>query len=431
MSIVSGVPMRISVIGGGYVGLVSSVCLAELGHSVNLIEIDDGKVAYINSGRSTIFEEGLEEMLAKHINCNLKASSDFNSVLVSDITFICVGTPSSSNGSADLSMIKSASISIGHALRGSEKYHVIATKSTVPPGTTQDVVMPLVLKESCLKKQNIGFVMNPEFLREGRAIHDFMRPDRIVIGSDDKKAGDLVETAYSGLNAPIVRTGLTAAEMVKYASNAFLATKISFSNEIGNICKKLSIDVYEVMNGVGLDHRINPHFLNAGVGFGGSCFPKDVSALIHLAECLREDPILLKSVMKINDLQPKRLVDLLEKRIGSLRGKRVAVLGLAFKDNTDDIRDSRSINVILDLIKRGVHIAAYDPKANDSMHSIIPDIDYCHSAAEALNEADACLVMTEWPQFNSLDKEFDLMKSRVIIEGRRILSCNYSEGICW
>ena len=273
--------------------------------------------------------------------------------------------------------------------------------------------------------------MNPEFLREGRAIQDFMRPDRIVIGSADDRAGDLIESIYKGLNAPVIRTGLKEAEMVKYTSNAFLAAKISFSNEIGNICKDLGIDVYEVMKGVGMDHRINPYFLNAGAGFGGSCFPKDVSALIKLAENLDEDPILLKSVMTINELQPKRLVDLLEKRIGHLSGKRVAVLGLAFKDNTDDVRDSRSMCVISELKRRGAWVAAYDPKANNSMQSILSDVDYCQNAAEALSNADACLVMTEWPEFGALEKEFDFMKSRVIIEGRRILSCADYEGICW
>ena len=429
--IIFGVPMRISVVGGGYVGLVSSVCLAELGHSVDLIEIDDTKVASLNSGRSPIYEEGLEEMLVKHINHSLTVTKDYDNLCNTDATFVCVGTPSSSDGSADLSMIRSASRSIGEALGGSRKYHVVVVKSTVPPGTTESVVVPMVLVNHHLKNQDIGFAMNPEFLREGRAIQDFMRPDRVIIGSADDKAGDIVESIYKGLNAPIIRTGLTEAEMVKYTSNAFLATKISFSNEIGNICKDLGIDVYEVMKGVGMDHRINPYFLNAGAGFGGSCFPKDVSALIHLAENLDEDPILLKSVMTINDLQPKRLVDLLEKRIGHLSGKRITVLGLAFKDNTDDVRASRSIYVISELKRRGALVAAYDPRANSSMQSILSDVDYCQNAADALNNADACLVMTEWPEFSGLEREFDRMKARVIIEGRRILCCEGREGICW
>ncbi len=252
-----------------------------------------------------------------------------------------------------------------------------------------------------------------------------------MVGCSDSKAGDFFVDVYKGLEAPLIRTSLTAAEMIKYTSNAFLATKISFSNEIGNICKGLGIDVYEVMKGVGLDHRINPHFLNAGAGFGGSCFPKDVSALIHIAENIGEDPVLLKSVMEINDRQPNRMIELLEKRVGDLRGKRIAVIGLAFKDGTDDARESRSIPVIMELKRRGAIVAAYDPKACPSMSKIIPDIFYYTDPSDALKMADACLVMTEWPEFGLLDKEFDLMCSKIVIEGRRILSCKDAEGICW
>ena len=423
--------MKISIIGAGYVGLVSSVCLAELGHLISLIELEKNKINLINLGRPPIYEKGLEEILSKHLNRNLAVTSSYDAVPASDASFICVGTPSDANGNADLSMIESASISIGAALQKKQGYHVVVVKSTVPPGTTRNIVMPAVLKNSNKDSQEVGFVMNPEFLREGRAIEDFLRPDRIVIGSFDNMAGDLIASIYKTIDSPLIRTGLTEAEMVKYASNAFLATKISFSNEVGNICKRLGIDVYEVMRGVGLDHRISPHFLNAGAGFGGSCFPKDVSALIHLAESLGEDPILLKSAMQINKIQPKKMVDLLERRIGNLDGKRVAVLGLAFKDNTDDIRESRSTIVINELICRGASVAAFDPKANSVMMAIIPDIDYFQSAAGALEDADACLVMTEWPEFSSLEKEFDLMRSKVILEGRRILSYRSCEGICW
>jgi UDPglucose 6-dehydrogenase len=258
-----------------------------------------------------------------------------------------------------------------------------------------------------------------------------MRPDRIVIGSPDERAGDIVESSYHGIDAPVLRTGLTAAEMIKYASNSFLATKISFSNEIGNICKKLGVDVYEVMRGVGMDHRISPHFLNAGVGFGGSCFPKDVSALIRLAENIELDPILLKSVLEVNDRQPQKIVELLIMRKGDIKGNRVAILGLAFKNDTDDVRESRAELVIKELVRMGASIAAYDPKANASMQKRLPDIEYCESASGALACADACLVLTEWPEFGELDKEFDLMRSRVIIDGRRVLSCKDAEGICW
>jgi UDPglucose 6-dehydrogenase len=423
--------MKISIVGGGYVGLISSICFAELGHCINLIEIDGEKAAAINSARPPIYEKGLEELLIKHARIDLTATTNYCGIPESDVTFICVGTPPRADGSADLSMIESASRSIGSALKDGDRYHVVTVKSTVPPGTTERLVMPTVLKESGRASSEIGFVMNPEFLREGLAIQDFMNPDRIVIGSMDRRDGDIVQSLYSGLEAPVVRTGIMAAEMIKYASNAMLATKISFANEVGNICKRLDVDVYEVMRGVGMDHRISPHFLNAGAGFGGSCFPKDVSGLLSLAKSLGEEPVLLRSVLQVNENQPLRMVELLQKRIGDLKGKRIAILGLAFKNDTDDARESRSIPVIENLLMKGASVFAYDPKANESMSRIHPGIDYCQNAAEALMDADACLIMTEWPEFGQLDGEFDLMRSRVIIEGRRILSCRDSEGICW
>jgi len=423
--------VRISVVGGGYVGLVSSACFAEIGHYVNIIEIDKDKVEAINSGEPPIYEKGLKYLLSRHIGQNLYASTGYDGLSNSDVSFICVGTPPGSDGSADLSMIESASISIGEHIRERNEYHVVVVKSTVTPGTTEKLVMRTVLKHSGSTSEEIWVAMNPEFLREGLAVQDFMHPDRIVIGSSNTKAGDLVESVYSGLDVPIVRIGITAAEMIKHASNALLATKISFSNEIGNICKDLDIDVYEVMRGVGLDHRISPYFLNAGSGFGGSCFPKDVMALVRLGETLGEDPILLRSVIEVNERQPLKIVALLENKIGDLDGKRIAILGLAFKNDTDDVRESRSIPAILDLKRRGAQVSAYDPVAIPNMRRIIPDIDYCESAAEALKDADACLIMTEWPEFGCLDEEFDLMRSRVIIEGRRVLSCDGVEGICW
>ncbi|KUK68415.1 MAG: UDP-glucose/GDP-mannose dehydrogenase family protein [Methanothrix sp.] len=423
--------MRISVIGGGYVGLVSSACFADLGHYVDLIEIDEAKVEAINSGKPPIYEKGLGELLSKHAGIRLRASTGYDVVCDADLSFICVGTPSGPDGSANLSMVEAASRSLGEHLHERVGYHVVVVKSTVPPGTTQDLVMPTVLKHSASDEDALGFAMNPEFLREGLAVQDFMQPDRIVIGSSEPKAGDLVELAYEGLKAPVVRADLSAAEMTKYVSNALLATKISFSNEIGNICKKLGIDVYEVMRGVGMDHRISPHFLNAGAGFGGSCFPKDVMAMIRLGERLGEDPVLLKSVIEINERQPLRMVELLETRIGPLSGKEIAVLGLAFKNDTDDVRDSRAVPVIKELKRKGVRIKAYDPLATTNMLGIVPDIEYCESAAGALKNADACLVMTEWSEFGELDEEFNLMRSRVVIEGRKILPCEDVEGICW
>ncbi len=280
-------------------------------------------------------------------------------------------------------------------------------------------------------KEDFSVAMNPEFLKEGSALNDFFHPDRIIMGIGDERGRMVLDELYRSFSCPKLCTSIKTAEMTKYVSNAFLATKISFSNEIGNLCKKLEIDVYEVMKGVGLDHRIGPKFLSAGAGFGGSCFPKDVSALITLAEQNGENPILLKSTIEINKQQPGRLVELLKSRVGELKNKRIAILGLAFKDNTDDMRDSRAIPVIEGLLARGAIIAAYDPMACQAMEKIFPSINYCRSAAEALEGSEGCLVMTEWPEFEELHDEFDRMRKKIIIEGRRILSCEGYEGICW
>ena len=423
--------MKITIIGGGYVGLVTGACFADTGHDVTINDVDPAKVAMINEKRAPIFEPGLESILIRAVGKNLQASLSYDSVSTSDLTFICVGTPPDDDGSANLTYIESASRSIGAALQKSTGFHVVVVKSTVPPGTTETVVRPAVLASAHKTGDEIGFAMNPEFLREGRAIEDFRNPDRIVIGSSQQQAGDRVAEVYRTFSAPVVRTGLAAAEMIKYTSNAFLATKISFANEIGNICKELGIDVYEVMKGVGLDQRIGPKFLDAGAGFGGSCFPKDVSSLSVLAGRAGVDPKILRAVLEVNEEQPYRLVALLEKRAGNLSGKRIAVLGLAFKDNTDDVRDSRSIPVIHALLKKGARVVAFDPMAGSNMQKIFPAIGYAGSAAEALKGADGCLVMTEWPEFGRIDKEFELMTHRIVIEGRRILSWNGAEGICW
>jgi UDPglucose 6-dehydrogenase len=412
--------MNITIVGGGYVGLVTSACFANLGHTVRIIEIDRHKVEQINMGIPPIFENGLEEILKRTIGKNLTAQTDYQSIEDADIFFICVETPPKKDGSSDLRYLSQAAESIGTAIKGSYRFQVITIKSTVPPGTTESAVIPAVLKTSGRTRDSIGFCMNPEFLREGWAIEDFKNPDRIVIGGDTDDAISLVKCVYAGISAPVITTSLQAAEMIKYASN-----------EIGNLCKKLRINVYEVMNSVGYDHRINPHFLNAGIGFGGSCFPKDVMALIRLAERNDEDPILLKSIITVNEQQPDRIVSLLKERTGPLSHKRIAVLGLAFKDNTDDVRDSRAIPVIKILLNEGAEIVAYDPMATDSMRKYYPDLLYMENAKDALEGADVCLILTEWPDFTEIRSEFDRMRSRVIIEGRRILSIEGVEGVCW
>ncbi len=431
--------MKVSVIGSGYVGSVTAACFAELGHEVICIDIDEKKVQMINDGIPPIWEEGLEDLLAKHTQKKLIATSDYDYAIANtDVSFICVGTPSNEHGNIDLSIVGAASKSIGQALAKKEGYHVVVVKSTVVPGTTRDVVLPLI-EEYSGKKEGVGFGigMNPEFLREGKAIYDFMHPDKIVVGSVDQRAGAIVSDLYWDLDCEITRTDTSTAEMIKYVNNSFLATKISFANEIGNICKRLGINTYEVMEAVGRDFRISPNFLNSGAGFGGSCFPKDVRALIGRAKQLDYYPVLLESVIEINKLQPLQMIELLENELGDIKGKQIAVLGLAFKNDTDDIRESRSIPVIATLLKKGAEVLAYDPMATENMKHIYPDITYCGSATQALDNADACLLMTEWDEFRKLDSELKSMKTPLVIDGRHLLdpekmeqAINY-QGLCW
>jgi len=432
--------MNVSIIGTGYVGTVTGACFAELGHNIVCVDIDPVKVAQMNEGIPPIHEEGLPELLKKHAGVRLRATSDYsNAISDSDVTFICVGTPSDENGRIDLSIVRSASESIGKAIAERElggdadRYHVVVVKSTVVPGTTDEVVAPIIRAKNG-DAGPVGIAMNPEFLREGKAVYDFMNPDKIVIGGDPR-ARDTVARLYENISCEITLTDTRTAEMIKYANNSFLATKISFANEIGNICKRLGIDVYEVMSAVGKDFRISEHFLNAGAGFGGSCFPKDVKALIGRAGELGYEPLLLNATIRVNEEQPMRMIELLADRIREIRGRRIAVLGLAFKNDTDDIREARSIPVIEELLNRGATVAAYDPLATENMRKIFPDVLYCDSAKGALEGADACLIMTEWAEFGSLDQEFDAMKEVVVIDGRRMVSLDSDrgvyEGICW
>ena len=423
--------MNVAIIGTGYVGTVTGACFAELGHNVVCVDIDSRKVDLINAGIPPIHEPELAELLKKHARAGLRATVDYNDAIPSsDIAFICVGTPSDEDGRIDLSIVRSASESIGDALKLADRdsYHVVVVKSTVVPGTTENVVAPLVRGE----RDDVGIAMNPEFLREGKAVYDFMNPDKIVIGGDPRSAG-MVARLYEKIPCKATLTDIRTAEMIKYANNSFLATKISYANEIGNICKKLEIDVYEVMSAIGKDFRISEHFLNAGAGFGGSCFPKDVKALIGKAEELGYDPLILRAVVRVNEEQPMRMIELLVKQIGDVRGRRIAILGLAFKNDTDDIREARSIPVIRKLLGMGASVAAYDPLAAENMRTVFPDVEYCQSAADALSGADGCLIMTEWDEFRSLDREFDAMNEIVVIDGRRAVSLDRGvyEGICW
>lgn len=431
--------MKVSIIGSGYVGSVTAACFAELGHDVICIDIDENKVRMINDGIPPIWEEGLGDLMAKHAEKNLIATSEYDyAVQNSDVSFICVGTPSNEHGNIDLSIVGSACKSLGMSMAKKEGYHIVVVKSTVVPETTEDVVLHLLEEHSGkVAGKDFGVAMNPEFLREGKAVYDFMHPDKIVIGSIDERTGALVAELYRGLDCEVTKTNPRTAEMIKYVNNSFLATKISFANEVGNICKRLGTDTYEVMKAVGTDFRISENFLNSGAGFGGSCFPKDVRALIGKAKEIDYYPSLLESVIEVNELQPLQMLELLEKHAGDVKSKSVAVLGLAFKNQTDDIRESRSIPVIRRLLELGADVAAYDPMAMDNMKELIGNIKYCDSAAEALKDAVACLVMTEWDEFRELGPEFDGMKEKLIIDGRKMIDPDkldediVYEGLCW
>lgn len=410
--------------------MVTGTCLADIGNGVTFIEVEKEKVENINRARAPIHEEGLDALLKKNRE-RLKATTEYTPLKNAEIVFICVGTPSMRDGSIDLRYIKKAAEIIGKEI--GKEWKTIVVKSTVTPGTTEGIVLPILEKISGKKAgEDFGLAMNPEFLREGKAIEDFMHPDRIVLGVMEKKSEEVLKKLYKPFHAPLLVTTPSTAEMIKYASNALLATKISFSNEIGNFCKIMGIDTYEVMKGVGMDHRISPHFLNAGAGFGGSCFPKDIRAIISLAHEKGYEMELLHSVMQVNERQPLRMIMLLEKHIPTLKGKRIAVLGLAFKKGTDDIREAPSIVVIRELLKRGAHVSAYDPIAMENMKKIFSRIEYCSTAKDAIKDADACLIMTDWDEFSSID--FSVMKKPIIIDGRRMVEKKKDimyEGICW
>ena len=418
--------MNLTIVGAGYVGIATGVCFASKGHRILFIDIDQKKVDQINKGIPPIYEEGLKELLIKNKE-RIKATTDYTPGLESSaITFLCLGTPLGDDGSIDLSFITTAATEMARIMK---RGHVVVVKSTVVPGTTRDIILPLLEKESGKKAgTDFSVVMNPEFLREGKAIYDFMHPDRIILGVADLKSENILKELYEPFHVPILKTTVTEAEMIKYASNALLATKISFANEIGNLCKKIDIDVYTVMKGVGMDHRISPHFLEAGIGFGGSCFPKDIQALISWAQKFKVQTPLLKSIMQINEAQPLVLIDLLEKHLPNLKNKKIGLLGLSFKEDTDDIRESRALPIVKYLIKKGAEILAYDPQAIPNFQKMYPTIQYRDSASSVL-EADAVLILTKWDEFKTLD-----FSNKIVIDGRNLKEAQNAkiyEGICW
>jgi UDPglucose 6-dehydrogenase len=405
----------LGVVGTGYVGLVSAVCFAHLGHDVVCMDVDEAKIAKLERGEVPIYEPGLEKLMADNA-ARLSFTTSYDVLLDScRLLFIAVDTPPSTSGDADLSRVQHAVREI--AARGGER--LLVMKSTVPVGTGEKVQADL----EALGAAGMTYASNPEFLREGQAIQDFLEPDRIVIGSFRAEDGVAVEALYRGIDTDVVRTSVPTAEMVKYASNAFLATKISFINEIANVCEQVGADVQTVARGMGLDHRIGPHFLQAGIGYGGSCFPKDVQALKQLAGNSGYHFQLLNAVIEVNALQKRRVVGKLKDRLGGLRGTTVALLGLTFKPQTDDLREAASIVLAGRLIHEGVTVKAYDPMLDAGDHPLFPGVEICGEPLDALAGADAAVLVTEWPEFARLDwaAAAEAMARPLLIDGRNFV----------
>ena len=421
--------LRISIIGAGYVGLSTAVCFASRGYRVITSTQKEENVRNLNAGRAPFYEPGLDEALtrsieSKHLHAEISRAK---AVSGTDLSFITVATPDQVDGTIDLSYIISASEDIGRALREKKAYHVVIVKSTVTPGTTRDVVKRALEETSDLVAgRDFGLCMNPEFLRQGSAIEDTLHPERVVIGQYDERSGNVLEELlvdFYDHPVPILKMGLESAEMVKYASHSFLATKISYANEMANVCERVpGVDVSKVMAGVGLDHRITPQFLNAGAGFGGSCLPKDVKALCKFAEACGYNALLLRAVLAINDAQVRRVVQLALKILGKPEGKKVALLGLAFKPNTDDLREAPSLKIAKALITAGVNVSAFDPVVKKIALPEFDALECADSIWACLVGAHCCVVVTEWEQFKVLtpDDFINHMARPAVVDARRI-----------
>jgi UDPglucose 6-dehydrogenase len=432
----------VSIVGSGYVGTTVAACLADFGHCVTNVDIDTDVVDEINSGRSPIHEPQLPELVEEHGGQRLQATTDYDAVRETDITLLALPTPSNADGSIDTSTIEAATERLGQALAAKDDQHVVVVKSTVLPGVTEEQLAPLLQSGAdATLGDDIHLATNPEFQREGSAVADFRSPDRIVLGTDTDVARERLETLYDPLlesaddEIPVVRTDTRAAMMIKYASNSFLASKVSLINEIGLVCKAYGVDSYEVADALGLDHRISAQFLRSGVGWGGSCFPKDTNALIAAAREAGIDPVVLQAVCDRNDRQPARLLELVDEHV-DVSGTRVAVLGLSFKPGTDDTRNSRAVPVIEGLTERGASVVAYDPVAVEDIRERHPALEFttAASAADALDGAHAAVVVTDWDEFAALDEEFDAMDQQVVVDGRRIIAARDGltyEGITW
>ncbi|HEY7925794.1 MAG TPA: UDP-glucose/GDP-mannose dehydrogenase family protein [Candidatus Dormibacteraeota bacterium] len=414
-----GALSRIAVIGTGYVGLTTAACFADLGNEVVGVDIDLDAVATLQRGEVTFFEPGLQEVVTRNLGSGrLRFTSSYeDAVPTAEFVFLAVGTPMGATGEADLTQVREAAAMIAIHLA---EPSVVVNKSTVPIGTG-DIVSNIIGTTSATDV-NVHVVSNPEFLREGTAIHDFMAPDRVVLGAHDHAAAVRVGELYKALEVPVLITTLYSAEMIKYASNAFLATKVSFINEVARICEKVGADIKVVAEGMGLDHRICGEYLSAGLGYGGSCLPKDVQALVHISQLIGAHPQLLHAVMDINRSQPLLLIDKLHDAIGTLDQKTIAMLGLSFKPNTDDMREAPSLGLIKSLQRMGAQVRAYDPAAMETAGRRVSGVHMAGDAFEAVEGADALIVVTEWSEFRQLDLERvkGLMRRPVIIDGRNI-----------
>ncbi|MBL8087771.1 MAG: UDP-glucose/GDP-mannose dehydrogenase family protein [Chthonomonas sp.] len=410
--------MQVAIVGTGYVGLPTGVVLAHIGHIVLCVDRDPAKVERIRGGSSPIHEPGTEDLLREGLaNGRFTATTDLTAaVRAAEVVILAVGTPEGADGYPDMTEFENAALEVARAI---DKPTLVVTKSTVPIGTG-DRLQQLML-EAGVPEGQVFILSNPEFLQEGTAIKNSLQPDRVLIGGNNATAAQKLADMYAPLGAPVLITDRNSAELIKYASNCFLATKISFINAVSRLCEMTGADVGEVAKGIGMDQRINPHFLGAGLGWGGSCFPKDVSGLIKISERMGYDFGLLREVVKINDEQALSFLNRVEKRLGSLEGKTIAILGLAFKPNTDDIRDSRSLVLIEEILKRGGAVQVYDPIAMTHVQRIFPDIRYTRDAYDAVDGADALILATEWNDFRSLDLAAiaKRMKQPILFDGRR------------
>ncbi len=418
--------MKISVIGTGYVGLSTATVLAELGNDVMAADADRGKIDGLNKGIMPIYEPGLKELVERNVKeKRLKFAYDNKKVIEhGDIIFICVGTPPKENWEVELKYVEAVALEIAQNMRS---YKVIVHKSTVPVETGEKIKK--IIKENIAANVDFDVVSNPEFLREGTAIKDTLEPDRVLIGLESKKAIEIMRKLYSPIKAPLIITDIKSAEMIKHASNAFLATKISFINSVAKICELSGADVEKVAEGMGYDKRIGRAFLNAGIGFGGSCFPKDSQAFIKIAEKYGYDYKLLKSTNEINEEQKKDFVRKVKGALGNINKKIIGVLGLSFKPNTDDLRFAPSIYIIKELQTLGAKIKAYDPAAMQKAKEIFENIEFCNDAYETCRNADALLILTEWNEFKEIDLKRikSLLKNPLIIDGRNIYDLNTME----